>query len=109
MKTQNYKSLENSIKRLLSPDYRVDLALHGAEGGFPGITYYRDTSRFYNRHKVEIWGLAAEQAEELGYKNVFEFLGSFSGAAQVESVEIFENLLVWYAAEEICRRLVGYV
>jgi len=40
-----------------------DVAKHGAEGGFPGFTYYTDTVEFYKRNKRAIVKLLQEEAD----------------------------------------------
>jgi hypothetical protein len=81
-----------------------DIAQHGADSGWPGLTYYTDTCKLYNRFKEEIWEMLLEDAENLG-QNVFEVIASFGGAKSVGSAEQFENLMTWYAAERIAQDL----
>lgn len=84
-------------------DTMRDLARHGADSGFPGITYYSDTVAMYDRHEEEIWRALTEDAEEFGFDNVPAFIGSFNGAAQADDETRFKNLLCWYMAERIAR------
>lgn len=82
------------------------LAEHGADAGWPGLTYYRDTCKLYERFKEEIWDLLVEEAEYGGgYDNPFAFVAVFRGAKDVGTVDQFENLMVWYAAEHYARLL----
>jgi len=83
-----------------------DLAEHGANGGWSGITYYRDTCKLYRKFKEEIWEMLFDDAESLGYSNVFELMSSFRGVRDVGSCYQFENLMVWYAAEKLAYRAV---
>lgn len=78
-----------------------DLARHGAEGGFPGLTYYRDTVALYDAHGPEIWEALAEDADAMGLAHPLALIASFGGAGNVYSAAQLANLLVWYMAERI--------
>jgi len=82
-----------------------DLAEYGAAGGFPGITYYIDTTKLYDKFQDELWEILVDDAEQFGAKNVFEFVAGFGGAKDVGSNDQFKNLVVWYAAEKLAREL----
>jgi len=81
-----------------------ELAQHGAEAGWHGLTYYAETAALYRRFADEIWDALVEDAEECGYQNVFEFIATFRGA-DVANREQVENLLVWYMAERTAQEL----
>jgi hypothetical protein len=72
-------------------------------GTVGGLIYYSDTTKFYQEFKEEIFELAAEQAEGMGYKNVFEFFKDLNGANDIGSIEQEENLKAWYGFEETLR------
>ena len=90
-------------------DYLSDIVGHGCVSGFPGLTYYTDTQALYRRFSGEIWRIAEQVADCAGYESVLELLVSCNGADQVTDAVMFENLMVWLAAEEIARRLVEEV
>lgn len=79
-----------------------DIANYGAQNGYSAITYYSDTTAFYNANKDDIWDYATDQAEELG-ENVLQMIANFNGAKNVGGVYQFENLMTWYIAEEVSR------
>lgn len=83
-----------------------DIATHGADAGWAGLTYYSDTCKLYNRFQSEIWEMLLEDAESMG-QNVFEMMAGFGGAKDVGSCQQFENLMTWYAAERVARELSG--
>lgn len=89
----------------LEPDTIRDLANHGAEGGFPGLTYYSDTVALAERFEDEIWDALAEDADSLGYDHPLALIATFGGAANVQSATQFQNLLTWYMAERIAREI----
>ncbi len=82
-----------------------DMVTHGVNTGWAGLAYYNDTCKLYEKFKEEIWKELAQDAEDMGYSNIVEFIASFNGAEDVWSDYQFENLLVWYMAEKIAREL----
>jgi hypothetical protein len=84
-----------------------DLARGGADAGFPGLTYYRDTVALYEAHAEEIWEALAEDADSLGEPHPLALIATFGGAAHVGSSDQLANLLTWYMAERIAHRLEG--
>jgi hypothetical protein len=54
---ENLKSLSANL---------VDCAKHGADGGFPGFTYYSDTLAFFRRNRQDIVKNLELTAEEIG-------------------------------------------
>jgi hypothetical protein len=95
--------LEDLIERFgggeEAQDTLRDLAKHGAEGGFPGITYYTDTVAMYEAHTDEIWDALYEDSEGTG--GIPAFIAGLGGAEHVGSQTQFANLLVWYMAERV--------
>ena len=84
-------------------DTMRDLARSGADAGFPGITYYRDTVALYEAHESEIWDALAEDADDMGYPNPLALIATFGGAGNVGSDDQLRNLLCWYMAERVAR------
>ena len=84
-----------------------DLATHGAQSGFPHLTYYKDTVSLYDEHEDEIWELLEDLYGEFGYDNALELIASFGGADAVGNTEQFKNLLVWFAAEHYAYEYVA--
>ena len=84
-----------------------DIATHGCEGGFHGLTYYNETSSLYDTYKDEIWEMLSNDSEEFGHDNIISFINSFNGAKNVSDEITFKNLLVWYAAERIANEVIA--
>lgn len=99
------KTFREWMKRNFDRNQLKDIAMHGVDAGWSGLTYYADTGRLYKKFHEEIWTLAGEMAEGMGHKHVLELIASFNGATQVCDAGTFENLMVWFAAEEYARRL----
>ena len=47
----------------------ADIAKHGCAGGVPGLTYYDETSSFYDQHEDQIWQVLRDTADAAGIKN----------------------------------------
>lgn len=99
------RTFEEWLRDTLEPDTIRDLAQYGAAGGFPGLTYYKDTGDLYDRYHGEIWEQLHEDTSNMGHENPLALIATFGGAAQVGSDAQFKNLLVWYMAEEVARRI----
>ena len=81
-----------------------DLARHGADGGWPLLTYTSDVVRVYDKFEDEIWEMLFEDADDFGTP-WWEMLGSMASRNPVGSADQFKNLLVWYAAERTAQRM----
>lgn len=101
-KEENQMTLKDWTLKTLT-DYLEDIVAHGAAAGFPGITYYHDTSKLYDEYAEEIWDQLADDAEGFGHKHPLELVATFNGAKGVYTDHQFKNLLVWYYVEEIAR------
>lgn len=96
-------SFEAWLREYFEPQELRDLATHGAATGFPGLTYYSDTVAIFEAHTGEIWDLLEEEAHQYGQEPL-EFLGTLNGDPR--GWVQFQNLLVWFAAETLARRIV---
>lgn len=107
-------------------EYAGDVARHGASGGtFDGFIYYDDTCTFFARNKKHILEMAESTYKELGYSSIIEMLASFQEAKRCkwtqndiinavytnkgEDKEQIQNLMAWYALEEVCRAYVDLI
>jgi hypothetical protein len=105
MESDDCKTFEEWLKANLDRDEIQGLASHGADAGWPGLTYYSDTGKLYDHFKSEIWKALSDDADEFGCKSVFDLISTFGSAATVACVEGYENLMVWYMAERTARLL----
>lgn len=80
-----------------------DIAKHGCAGGVSGLTYYNETSSFYDEHEDEIWTILSDEADASGIAN-----GSmlYNICKQPTSMEVLENDLVWFAVQIAAQELV---
>lgn len=86
-------------------DSARDIAGHGADCGFYGISYTHHTVALFDKFGDEIWDMAHEDAESMGDKNVAQFVAGFRRQDMLFSLDGFKNLMVWYACEKIAREL----
>jgi hypothetical protein len=100
---RHHKTFRAWFKANLADSAR-DIAGHGADGGFPGITYTRDCVKLFDRYGDEIWAMAVEQAEDMG-ENVGTMIAGFRRKDMLDSLDSFKNLMVWFACEELAREL----
>lgn len=88
----------------LARGQRQELAQYGADAGWPGLTYTRDTVRLFDRFAEEIWAIVVEGAESNG-TSVGAYLGTFRG--DLTNWDTFRTIMVWHAAESICMEEVA--
>ena len=84
-----------------------ELAEHGcASGIIPNMTYFKDTSSFYKRHKQEMSALLTDCIESTGMP-IHEIFGDKWDAEDPLAFDCpNQNLLAWYGFEETARRLM---
>jgi hypothetical protein len=105
----------------------ADCAKHGADGGFPGFTYYRDTLSFFRRNRRDIVKNLELLAKELG-EDVVKMVQGFGvfrhspvpaprdvgralwGAGKPEDgLTALYNVFAWFCLEEVSRVWYGYL
>lgn len=127
--------LIRAVIRTVGKDNLEDLMNHGADGGFPGITYYSDTVAFFKRHRSEIVSLVNQMADDLGEnpadmvagfgclaghdvhrlpdhekrRKLQEYLPSVSrclyGGRLTDDDTQTANALTWFACEQVARAM----
>lgn len=122
-------ALIRAVAQSVGVDYLEDLARHGAAGGFPGITYHKDTVGFFRKHRKAIVALVESMADDMGETPVdfvagFQCLGGsvkavnqrqnhreyypsvsrclYGGRLTGEDTDV-ANALCWFACEEVAR------
>lgn len=103
----------------------IDAGAHGADSGWSGFTYYRDTCAFTAKHRTAIAAQVEDMAREFGESAIgmvrgFRCLGKeidekhvalalYGGRAHdkdtQDGVDLVENALAWFALEEVGRAL----
>jgi hypothetical protein len=80
-----------------------DIAKHGCAGGVSGLTYYSETTAFYDAHETEIWTILSDEADAAGIANG---LMLYNICKNPDSLEILKNDLVWWAVEVRAQELM---
>jgi len=70
-----------------------DIATQGCGGGVAGLTYYVETTAFFNEHEADVWKYVREAAEACG-SSVFELLDK-----DIAGPTAFKNSMTWLAVE----------
>jgi hypothetical protein len=70
-----------------------DIATHGCAGGVAGLTYFVETTAFFNEHEADVWKYVREAAEACG-SSVFELLDK-----DIAGPTAFKNSMTWLAVE----------
>jgi hypothetical protein len=81
-------------------DSARDIANHGADAGYPHISYTSDAVELFDKFGDEIWEMAVNEADESGLRNVCEMISHFRRADMMSSLDTFKNLMCWYACEK---------
>jgi hypothetical protein len=106
--------LEKAVQRICNAqagDYESgvegflnDLMTGGCQSGMVGsLIYYRDTLKFYRRHREEIGKLLSEMVADCGDNPLRNWDKSDPLANDTSN----QNLLAWFGFEETARNLAG--
>lgn len=122
------------IKQLGGKDSLVDVANHGADAGFCGFTYYRDTVGFFEKHRKSIVAMLEADGESFGeepagivsqfgclnlrdadreeqrtYRSAINRLlyGNRKIDWDKQEEVMVANALAWYALEGVAREMVN--
>jgi hypothetical protein len=118
------KLIRAVVRQLGDRSYLEDIVNHGADAGFPGFTYYNDTTPFWKRNRKEITTLVMSMAQDLGEQPA-EMVAGFGclkipatdfeamqdvysalGNGQPSDDSTVPNALAWFALEEVARAMV---
>ena len=90
------------FKRNLKDSAR-DIANHGADAGYPHISYTSDCVKLYNRFEEEIYEASNQDAEEFGMDSVDALVATFRRKDMLSTPDQRKNLLLWYMVEREAR------
>lgn len=85
-------------------DSSRDIASHGADCGWHGLTYTKDLVKLFDRFGPDLWDELSDDAKEYGCKSVAEFIASLN-SNYADTLEGFKSLVIWYFAEKVAREL----
>ena len=81
-----------------------DIAKHGCSGGVPGLTYYNETTAFYDAHEDEVWQELSDAADAAGIANG---LMLYNICKNPDDLTTLKNDLVWFAVEVCAQQLMA--
>lgn len=106
----------------LTIDQMLEVAEHGADAGWSGFIYFKDTSRFAKRHRKMIIDELEQDRADCGEQTITGMIKSWGCLSMFEPYEIekqfgrfsagdddtdsyFENAMAWYALERASQEL----
>lgn len=105
-----FTELQKAVIAQLEPDSMDelqntlgDIAQHGADGGFHGFIYYRETVKFHDENEDLLWQNLEDDAKDFGHNSAMEFIGTFK--TEASDITTLKNLIAWYAAEKVAFEL----
>lgn len=98
------KLQEAVIEQLGDKQTLKDVDEYGAEGGYPGFTYYVDTCEFYDKNEALIWEALDQLAADYG-SSAIGLLSTFKASDSVNDADTFKNMLAWFALEHVAHQL----
>ena len=93
------------LTETLDADQIEDLAGHGADAGWPGLTYTSDCVELFERFQDEIREALNEDAEAYGYETPEALEATFSRSDMLWTEDGRKNLLAWYMAERTAHEI----
>jgi hypothetical protein len=105
MKKPRQKTFRAWLEKKHDADTIRDIANHGTDAGWAGLTYYSDTVVLYDAYEAEIWDAITDDASEFGAASPMAFIASWKCADGIESDATFKNACVWYMAERTSRQI----
>lgn len=84
-----------------------DLFYGGCQSGIVSeLIYYRDTVKFYRKHKADISELLTDALDSTGFKGLGELFGDkWDDSDPLASDDMNQNLLAWFGFEEAARNV----
>ena len=93
------------LTETLDAEQIEDLAGHGADAGWPGLTYFSECVELFDRFQDEIREALNEDTEAFGYESPEALVATFSRSDMLWSEDGRKNLLVWYLAERTAHEI----
>src|SRR5512138_669738 len=85
-----------------------DIANHGADAGWGGLTYTRDLRDLYAKFKDEMWERLADEAESYGDSGVLAMLAQTQRGKSISTASDIEELVVWFVSELYAQEITGW-
>ncbi len=83
----------------------AEIAEHGCDAGWSGISYTSDCAALFDTYQDEIWNLLVDTADSLG-EDPMTLIAGFRRSDMTKSgINEFKNLLVWFAVEHYANEM----
>ena len=106
---RNPETFRAWLTETLDPEQIEDLAGHGADAGWPGLTYTSDCVELFERFEGEIREALNEDAEAFGYDSPEAFVATFGRSDMLWSEDGRKTLLAWFMAERTAHEITEEV
>ena len=93
------------LTETLDAEQIEDLAGHGADAGWPGLTLTSECVELFERFQDEIREALNEDAEAYGFDSPEAFIATFRRSDMLWDEDSRRNLLVWYLAERTAHEI----
>ena len=103
------KTFQDWLRETLDAEQIEDLAEHGADAGWPGLTYTSDCVELFERFEDEIREALNEDAESMGHDSPEALVATFNRRDMLWSEDGRRSLLVWYMAERTAHEIAEEV
>ena len=100
------KTFESWMRANFDKSTLNDMVRYGVSGGFSGLIWYSDTCKLYDKFADEIWDALYDDAQDMGYNNILQFIVECFRNSDVTNDAQFKNMLVWYMAERTAQELL---
>ncbi len=101
----NAETFRSWLTETLDAEQIEDLAGHGADAGWPGMTYTSDCVELFDPFQEEIREALNEDAESYGYDSPEAFVATFGRSDMLWSEDGRKNLLAWFMAERTAHQI----
>lgn len=90
------------VKASFDQDTLMDIVEHGANHGWPHITYTKDIITLYDRFRDDLWACLADHNDGCGYSPI-EILSA--SKHKIYSHADLATFMVWFSVEFLAREL----
>lgn len=102
---RTHSTFRDWLTETLDPEQIEELAEHGADAGWPGLSYTSECVELFDRFEDEIRDALNEDTEAFGYECPEALVATFARRDMLWSEEGRKNLLVWFIAERTAREI----
>ena len=106
---RNPETFRSWLTETLDPEQIEDLAGHGADTGWPGLTYTSECVELFERYEDEIREALNEDTEAYEFDSPEAFVATFRRSDMLWSEDGRKTLLAWFMAERTAHEITEEV